>query len=737
MINFTSDKSQKNSMRMSGAVRIALMLVALPAAAQTHTETVTVDANANQRVIDPRIYGVAFAGTAAQLADLNTPLHRSGGNNTTRYNWLQNAANHDFDYFFESISDGTAVAGESADTFVQNSKTGLAQPMLTVSMIGWVARLGAGRSILPSFSIAKYGAQCDVDPYYRHPVTNQLDAGNGLKSPGCAPITGNDPNDANVPADANFQKAWVQHLVGKWGNAAGGGVKYYILDNEHSIWHSTHRDVHPVGPHSAEIRDKMIEYATMIKSVDAGAVTIGPEEYGWYGYLYSGYDQQWTAINNDYIHIPDYTAMGSVYYMPWLLAQFKQSFISTGVKPIDVFSLHYYPQQNEFSDIVDNATQLLRNRSTRSLWDPNYTDTSYINDKVMLIPRMRNWVDTNYIVGTPIAITEYNWGAENHINGATAQADIFGIFGREGLDIGTRWTTPPSGSPTFNAMKMYRNYDGAKSAFGDTSVSTTVANADNLSAFSALRTRDGALTTMVISKYLTGTTAFTLALNNFSGTGIAQVYQLTSANTITRLADVAYAANLTLTLPPQSITLLVMPPAPAALAVTRASSRRMHGGLGLFDLRLDRTKPITGAVTVEPRVLASTHTIVFQMNAPVISTGAVTAVDAAANAIGSPTVAFSDSEVRVTLTGITDNQRVKVRVVNINNLGVDAEVSLGFLIGDLNSSHAINASDIAATKAHKNEAATASNFMFDVDASGLVDAADIAMVKLRSGRGLQ
>ena len=59
------------------------------------------------------------------------------------------------------------------------------------------------------------------------------------------------------------------------------------------------------------------------------------------------------------------------------------------------------------------------------------------------------------------AITEYNWGAEGHINGATTQADILGIFGREGLDLATRWTTPDPSTPTYKAMKMYRNYDGA------------------------------------------------------------------------------------------------------------------------------------------------------------------------------------------------------------------------------------------------------------------------------------
>ena len=51
-----------------------------------------------------------------------------------------------------------------------------------------------------------------------------------------------------------------------------------------------------------------------------------------------------------------------------------------------------------------------------------------------------------------------------------AQADILGIFGREGLDMGARWTTPAATTPTYKAIKMYRNYDGAKSTFGGSEI---------------------------------------------------------------------------------------------------------------------------------------------------------------------------------------------------------------------------------------------------------------------------
>ena len=169
-------------------------------------------------------------------------------------------------------------------------------------------------------------------------------------------------------------------------------------------------------------------------------------------------------------------------------------------------------------------------------------------------------MNTYYDPGTPIGITEYNWGAESHINGATTQADILGIFGRENLDLAARWTTPDASTPTYKAIKMYRNYDGNQSTFGDTSVSASGPNPDNVAVFAAERTSDSALTIMVICKYLSGTTPVSIALSNFSATGTAQVYQLTSANTISHLSDLSFTGStVNFTAPAQSITLLVLP----------------------------------------------------------------------------------------------------------------------------------------------------------------------------------
>ncbi len=134
-----------------------------PAArAQNPGVTISIDVNAGRHRIDPNIYGVAHAN-AADLNDLNVPLNRNGGNNTTRYNWQQNADNRGNDWYYESIADTSAVAGERGDTFFSTSRTANAQAMLTVPTIEWVAKVAANRNKLASFSIAKYGAQTGND----------------------------------------------------------------------------------------------------------------------------------------------------------------------------------------------------------------------------------------------------------------------------------------------------------------------------------------------------------------------------------------------------------------------------------------------------------------------------------------------------------------------------------------------------------------------------------------------
>src|SRR5580765_8021384 len=273
-------------------MRRTLLLLVLAAgvlSAQNPAVTLSVDANANRHSINPNIYGLAYA-TPQQLSDLNVPLNRYGGNNTSRYNWQLNADNRGQDWYFESIGEPSSVPGERGDTFISNTRAAGAQAMITVPILNYIATLGLNRAKLASFSINKYGAQTGNDWQWF------ADAGNGIWTNG-SNVTGNNPADANVPNSSALQRQWVQAIVNKWGTAQNGGQRYYLLDNEHSIWFSTHRDVHPVGPNMAEILSTITDYAAQIKAVDPTALVAGPEEWGWSGYLLIGYDQQWGSLH--------------------------------------------------------------------------------------------------------------------------------------------------------------------------------------------------------------------------------------------------------------------------------------------------------------------------------------------------------------------------------------------------------------------------------------------------------
>ena len=137
--------------------------------------------------------------------------------------------------------------------------------------------------------------------------------------------------------------------------------------------------------------------------------------------------------------------------------------------------------------------------------------------------------------------------------------------------MGARWATPASSTPTYKAMKMYRNYDGNKSTFGDTSVAAAAPNPDNVAAFAAQRSADGALTVMVISKYLSATTASDDQPRQRDAPRdraslAAHLGQRHHASRRSRLSG----NSIVVTLPPQSVTLFVVPPSGTAPAPPRA-----------------------------------------------------------------------------------------------------------------------------------------------------------------------
>ena len=142
-----------------------------------------------------------------------------------------------------------------------------------------------------------------------------------------------------------------------------------------------------------------------------------------------------------------------------------------------MFDFHWYPQAELGGPrpVPRHGDGLkfneLRLRTTRDLWDPAYENESWVKNTgdrkpTMLLRRVRAWID-QHNPGMEICVGEYNFGGGDNISGALAQADVFGILGRERADLAFIWTHPEGTQEL--AWKLFRNYDGAGGRFGDRS----------------------------------------------------------------------------------------------------------------------------------------------------------------------------------------------------------------------------------------------------------------------------
>jgi hypothetical protein len=469
--------------------------------------------------------------------------------------------------------------------------------MGTVPVLGWVAKDGTACS----YPTSTYPNQTGYDPYR----SANASCGSGVVQDGASGCTTSGGCNINgVAATATDQAVgpswaggWVSYLVGKFGTAANGGVAIYDLDNEPAWWDAVHRDVHPLPSTYDEVTNNGIATSEAIKTADPSAAVSGPVIDYWWNYFYSKKDIE-NGWNTGPCYEPwsgptDRAAHGGTPLIEYYLQQFKSASTTYGARLLDYLDMHtYFAGTYNGSGVGltttgDTQEQEVRLNSTRVFWDPTYTDPNYpqpnyttdSNYKTtcstplqapQLIPMAKAWVNADY-PGTKIAFTEYNWGGQETVNGAVAQADILGIFGGYGLDLATLWGPPDPTTqvPGLMAFEIYRNYDGKNSMFGDTALASSSANQGELSVYGAQRTADSAVTIVVINKTY-GPLTSTLSLKNLSASGTtAQVFLYSSANLNAIVAQSAAAitpptggstdSTLTQTFPAQSITLFVIP----------------------------------------------------------------------------------------------------------------------------------------------------------------------------------
>jgi hypothetical protein len=425
-----------------------------------------VDCRAKAAPISPLIYGIAFDvvhdASHGHKWDIGATARRWGGNPQSRYNWqLGNAWNSAQDWYFKNTN-YTGDAGYTYSKFFEDNARHRVATVLTVPIIGWVAKDTSS----PGFPKSASPDQQSFDG----------EAGNGKSKDG-KDIASGPPSRTSVPASPAFIGKWVEAIRAYDARIGARSVTEYILDNEPALWNSTHRDVHPDPLTYDELVDRTIDYGTAVRKADPDATIAGPAEWGWPNYFFSAKDAK-----AGFTFKPDRRAHGDVPLMEYYLQKLAEHEKKTGTRVLDVVDVHFYPQAQHVGvgedGGIDGATAALRIRSTRALWDPSYVDESWIKDSgvdggvIRLIPRMKEWVARNY-PGRGVSIGEWSFGGEKHISGGLAIAEALGRFAETELTSAYYWTYPGPGTPGFFAFRAYRNFDGKGGRFLDAYVPST------------------------------------------------------------------------------------------------------------------------------------------------------------------------------------------------------------------------------------------------------------------------
>lgn len=482
----------------------------------------TVRADKDVRSISPLIYGIN------QVRNLDTQqrgaaLVRMGGNRLTAYNWENNASNAGTDYLNQS--DGYLVTGipngdtpgEAVRVRAQEALSKGASFLATIPICGYVAADKNG------------GGDVNQTPNYlqnRFRVTVAKKNGAFTQTPDLA--------DNSV-----YQDEFAAFLKAKFPAAFNGSQAQVLfsLDNEPDLWNSTHPRIHPNPVTYAELVQKNVDFAKAIKDVAPNALVTGFVSYGYSGYV---------TLQN----APD--QMGN--FIDYWLDAMKAAENQAGKRVVDVLDLHWYPEaqgngQRITGDDTSAGSVQARAQAPRSLWDPTYKENSwiandYLQGPIALIPWIKARINAHY-PGTKIGFTEYWYGGGAHISGALAEADVLGIFGREGVFLANMWELNNNVDMAYAALRAFTSYDGQGAHFGDTSVSAGSNDVAKASIYASIDAQNNGRMVLVAINKTTGTLKASLQLAAYGNYSSADIWQLTSAqaNLVSAPAVQASATN--------------------------------------------------------------------------------------------------------------------------------------------------------------------------------------------------
>jgi hypothetical protein len=549
----------------------ASALVTTPGPAPDFTVTVN---RTSQNRISRFVYGMNLT-TEADGAPANAfpwyganpprgvTFDRYGGNRYSAYNWETNFSNAGADYQQQNddFLSQSRTPAEAVTSRVTASRRRGAATLVTVPMLGYVAADGNGPMETRDATLQARLAQ-------RFRVSRSLKGSAFSLRPNV--------NDGEV-----YQDEFVNAIAAAFPGAVAETQTplMFTLDNEPDSWHAQFKSILPDSaddPNRARLQTytqflaTTMAYANAVKSVAPNATVFGGSFATWAGVLTMGRYPK-----------PD-PVYGSDSFVEYYLRTLAAAERSTGRRLVDVLDLHWYPATGTNAGEITNdyapqsaAMIAKRLQAPRSLWDPTFNEDSWVSDvtngPIALIPRLRTLID-RLAPGLKLAITEYYYGRAGDISGGIAQADVLGIFGREGLYAAAFW--PQAGvyaepwvgrgerayAYAFGAFQSYLDYDGKGSRFGDIGLATVTSKPALSSAYGSLDAQ-GRTVLVVINKETSERNA-ELVIAPATTDRNADVYVMRDGvPTPTFLRRYAVSnSRVTVSLPPLSVSTIVLSP---------------------------------------------------------------------------------------------------------------------------------------------------------------------------------
>jgi DNA-binding beta-propeller fold protein YncE len=162
-------------------------------------------------------------------------------------------------------------------------------------------------------------------------------------------------------------------------------------------------------------------------------------------------------------------------------------------------------------------------------------------------------------------------------------------------------------------------------------------------------------------------------------------------------------------------------------------SRKVHGSAGVFDINL----PTTGSPGIECRSGGSNgdHTIIFTFSNTLTGVGGASVTSGTGN-VHDGAIGSDAHDYIVNVTGVTNAQTITVTLTHVTdssgNSSSAVSASMGVLLGDVNASGRVDAADVALVRQQTLQSITSANFREDIDITGRIDAADVSMVRQQS-----